>query len=166
MIGIFALDPGTTSGIDIGFWRVNCPVIEAMCAYEGICDDLAGPIEYQARKLSELYQEFLEVNSPVDHYLVIEKYVQRPTPHFVADESLDPIKVAYMTLGYLSAVFGRDMTVFWQMPSEAMTHATNARLRDWGAWVRGKEHGRDARRHALAFRHAIDPGSAYEWPND
>lgn len=34
-----------------------------------------------------------------------------------------------------------------QQPSAAMTYATNQRLRDWGAWVVGSEHARDAVRH-------------------
>lgn len=37
-----------------------------------------------------------------------------------------------------------------QMPSTAMTYATNQRLRDWGAWVVGSEHARDAVRHLCA----------------
>lgn len=38
-----------------------------------------------------------------------------------------------------------------QMPSEAMTYATNARLKEWGVYplTRGKEHGRDAMRHVV-----------------
>ena len=156
-VGIFALDPGTTSGIDVGFWRTNCRVEEAVNSYEGFVDELTGSIEDQARTLCELYTEFFERDSSTRKFIVIESYTQRPTPHFVKAESLDPIRVAYMMIGRLTSLFDpSDRIVNWQSPSEAMTYATDGRLREWGAWVKGKEHGRDARRHALAFRSAIE----------
>jgi hypothetical protein len=40
--------------------------------------------------------------------------------------------------------------VRWQLPSTAMTFATDARLRSWGLWFRGRVHQRDAARHVAA----------------
>lgn len=163
LVGIFAVDPGTTTGYDYGLWRTNCGVKEAVSAYRGICDEITGSYDYQARMLAQMFAEFSAANSGdrrvTATHLVIEKYVQRPTAHFVSDESLDPVKVAYMTLGYLTALTGRAVPVVWQMPAESMTYANNVRLREWGAWVRGKEHGRDARRHSLKLRAQLS-GSA------
>lgn len=45
----------------------------------------------------------------------------------------------------------RGCSVHRQMASEAKTIATDIRLKDWGLWVRGKPHARDAMRHLIVF---------------
>lgn len=38
-----------------------------------------------------------------------------------------------------------------QSPSDGKSVVTNARLKDWGYWIKGKEHARDAIRHGLLW---------------
>lgn len=49
-----------------------------------------------------------------------------------------------------------------QSPSDAKSFATDAKLRRIGWWVKGKEHSRDAARHALLYcarNNLIDPAT-------
>jgi len=39
----------------------------------------------------------------------------------------------------------------YQQPSLAMTTVTDQRQKDWGFWIPGKEHARDAVKHALTY---------------
>lgn len=44
-----------------------------------------------------------------------------------------------------------EIRLFWQMPTDAKRTITNQRLKDWGLYIRGREHARDAERHAIYF---------------
>lgn len=159
MVGIFAIDPGTHSGVDYGLWDTNCGPKDAMGLWDGINYELSGDLLTQAGKICDDWLGFVENNPSVECYLVIESYAQRPTPHMVAAEALDPVRLASMIVGRLSVLYeGRGELlphIYWQTPATAMRAATNERLRMWGAWVVGSEHRRDARRHSLAFRAAL-----------
>lgn len=89
-----------------------------------------------------------------DIHLVIEDFQLNRA---VAD--LAPVKVTWAALGLLREASGTwasmslrpEGKLHFQPPSTAMTYATNERLRSWGLWKVGAEHGRDAARH-LALR--------------
>jgi hypothetical protein len=55
---------------------------------------------------------------------------------------------------------GSPYPVFMQSPSDAKNVVTDARLKEWGVYEPGREHGRDAQRHAILFlrRFASTPG--------
>jgi hypothetical protein len=48
-------------------------------------------------------------------------------------------------------LWGSGVPVEIQSPSDAKSTITDARLRLWGLWKPGAEHGRDAQRHGLLF---------------
>lgn len=165
-VGIFAIDPGTTTAVDVGIWPLHGTAKEAMAGYEGKNIEVSESLISQTRNICKMWEQLLEdcqeqnINWR-DVHMVIESYQQRPTPHMVSKEAHDPVRLASMIIGYRlgksdmyeEAQLGPTIPVWinWQQPSEAMTHATDERLRAWGAWIRGSEHRRDARRHALAF---------------
>lgn len=100
-------------------------------------------------------------------WLVIEDFQLRQR-----SAELWPVEVTHALLGLLT---GRDGTwagcvrtdcIEFQQPSTAMTYATNDRLKRWGLWTRGMEHGRDATRHlALAASRILD-GDLYDRVRD
>lgn len=155
LVGIFAVDPGTTSGIDYGVWRRNCPVEVAQIEGSGFYEDLTGGLTSQAETITDWWLKFESGNLGIPVYLVVESYQQGPSAHYLKAEALDPVRLAYLILGRLSVLSPKRVPWVWQTPSVAMTHATDARLREWGHWLRGNPHARDARKHALAFRSAL-----------
>ena len=61
----------------------------------------------------------------------------------------------------------RGMTFFVQSASEAKTTATDVRLKNWGLYKPGEEHGRDATRHAITFIRKAKTRTMlrmYAWP--
>lgn len=163
MVGIFALDPGTTSGLDVGLWRLNCDVSEACADWVGITREVTGSLVSQARELGDLWLEYRErwIEDGHSAFLVVEDYVQGPTRSIVPREGLDPVRVTNMLVGYLVGISamnedeGLIPRIERQLPSVAKNYASNERLRNWGAWVVGSDHKRDAKRHALAFRRSL-----------
>lgn len=154
-VGIFAVDPGTTTGIDYGVWRRNCRPEVALIEGSGLFEDLTGALAYQAQMITDWWLSFRDANSGLPVYLVVESYQQGPSAHYLKKEALDPVRLAYLMIGRLSVLSPDGVKWVWQTPSAAMSHATDSRLRDWGHWLKGKPHARDARRHALAFRSAL-----------
>ena len=151
VIGILAIDPGVTTGIDCGWWDLSCSAKQSVSEWSGTNTELCEPLLDQAHISCGMWGDLYEEASGRDCYLVAESYVQRPTTHFGTEDALAPVMLMGMVLGYLRAV--EDMSVvIWQTPALAKSYATNVRLREWGAWIRGSDHRRDARRHALAFR--------------
>jgi hypothetical protein len=66
-------------------------------------------------------------------------------------EGLDPVRVtsSFITL-FETARPHYPAEIVYQLPGEAMSYATNDRLRHWGLWSKGDtEHERDAMRHLL-----------------
>ena len=152
--GILALDPGTTSGVDCGTWVLGCDVTEAVTEWRGVSREVSGTILEQAQIICGMWLGLCSQLPDLKCYLVIESYQQRPVAHMLPSGALDPIRVAYMTLGLLAGL-GCPECVIWQTAGVAMSHATDARLREWGSWIRGSGHKRDARRHALTLRNRL-----------
>lgn len=50
---------------------------------------------------------------------------------------------------------GPTIKIEWQLPSLAMTTATDDRLKIWGIYVPGQEHGRDGERHVVTLARRI-----------
>lgn len=146
-INIFALDPGTKSGVACGIVGSSGTVIERLTGAKIKSVTLEGDFVSQAREARRLFDRFYYGNDR-DTFVVIEDFILREQSK--DRELLDPIRVAS---AFLALIEG-DVTleeIHWQQPSQAMTYATNERLRHWGMWLKGSdkdlEHQRDARRH-------------------
>lgn len=178
--GIMAIDPGETTGVAQGFFRVKggttrdtlgraarkgalrVEEIVAAEAYRGGRFD--GTI--QAALLYRLWQRFqfqsMEWTVPVPYtFLVIENFALRQR-----SANLAPVRVTEALLGMLCSPSGTwaaaprlDTALRFQEPSEAMGYARNDRLKNWSVYplTRGKEHARDALRHlCLGVSHVLD----------
>lgn len=65
---------------------------------------------------------------------------------------LSPVRIANTVEWALSRLFEPERDMFRQMPSMAMTTATDVRLQRWGFYrADGLEHARDATRHAIVL---------------
>ena len=153
-VGILALDPGSTSGVDCGVWSLSGSVGDALLGYRGEVSELRGTLDDQAQIVARMWVRLCESNPELRCYLVIESFQLGPTRHVLQEHVLDPIRLSYLTIGYLRGA-GVRIEVMWQTPAAAKSHATDARLREWGAWVRGSDHKRDARRHAITLRNRL-----------
>lgn len=166
-VGIFAIDPGTTTGINYGVWPMGVSVVEALKLTERRSIELKGDLLSQAREASLLWRQFFRSSCEVDcveverMFMVIESYYQRPSIHGQTAEALDAVKLAHLIIGYRNGQaqlfeelgFGKVGMgqIVWQMPSEAKGYASDTRLRNWGAWIPGPDHKRDALRHAIRW---------------
>jgi hypothetical protein len=151
-IGVFAFDPGGTTGVAWSMMKVHATVAETLQAAEVFSQDVTGDHREQAVKLDELlmaceYEWTVErALSAGDIYVVSEGF----SLHKIGSREkvgLYPVWVAAMFEGL---VHGRHEVVY-QEPSEKK-YATSARMKRWGLWRRGgSEHEKDARRH-IAIR--------------
>ena len=78
-------------------------------------------------------------------YVVIEDY--KIYPHMLKQHSLSavfPVKV----IGVLQYIFElKKIPVVLQMASTGKSFCTDKRLKEWGYWIKGQKHSRDAIRH-------------------
>lgn len=119
-----------------------------------------GPHGGPAHQAAQVYKRWLAFQSRAHAagvpfgaiFLVIEEFALRQR-----SADLAPVAVTNALLAYLRGEGGtwagivRPDLLYFQQPSEAMTYATNDRLKAWGIWTVAQEHGRDATRH-LALR--------------
>ena len=95
----------------------------------------------------DVLEIFLRQNPNVMNYdyVVIEDY--KIYPHMLKQHSLSgvfPVKV----IGVLQYIFAlKKIPVVLQMASEGKGFCTDEKLKQWGYWIRGKKHSRDAVRH-------------------
>lgn len=155
-----ALDPGSHSGLAWGVVRDVGMVRERVAdrtdygsmTIQGKDLDQVRLIESEIRKFSGLCQ-ILEH----EFYFVCEDFIL--TRFMSSDRSgLSSPRIASMLHGYRQGLLdtckkfiAEPVQCTYQQPSDAMRYATDARLKDWGLWVRGREHERDAWRHWCLF---------------
>lgn len=183
---IMAVDPGKVTGVAQGFFNatrgaattrglmrralrkdaIRVSHIEAPEAYRdlsvvppAVSEITQGALLYRAW-MSFTFRAATELMIPYPAiFLVIEDFQLRQR-----SADLSPVRVTSALLAHLSdsslgwpAMVRADHCLRFQQPAEAKTYATDARLRDWGLWTVGKEHGRDATRHmALLASKALD----------
>lgn len=161
---VMAVDPGVTTGLAYGIIDhmadVATPELIAGNA-EGLTveqvwekDEVKSGIEIATLFMRE--REYcLSVKRPRCYkvVLVIEDFLLRGRVGSTKREGLAPVRVtaAIHAALMMKKIPFNDGTTFVtrRLPSEAMTYATNPRLKDWGIYPAtvGKEHGRDAARH-------------------
>ena len=149
-IGIFAIDPGTTSACARGVYAWNESVWEGLA--DGHCEswEVEGSPGVQAWEIMGEYLDWSHEIAPVRTALVFEDFVVNLGPGAASRrELLDPVRVT----SACDALCWTRSGLRWahpelQQPSDK-TFATNARLRDHGLWVVGSDHRRDAVRHLV-----------------
>ena len=134
-----AIDPGGTTGVAFGVFRPRKMAKSTMVYARGAnrlwTQEVKGTPREQASELFDIWQSFM-VSGPPKTHLVIEDFQLR-----TQNADLSPVRI---TAG-LEALLNRDIER--QMPSSAKSFLTDARMRDWGLWVVGSDHERDAMRH-------------------
>lgn len=161
---IMAVDPGITTGLAYGIvdHLPDVAVSDLIAGNaEGVTveqvwekDEVKSGIEIATLFMAKR-DECLAVKRPrcMKVVLVIEDFVLRGRIGSTKRDGLAPVRVTaaiHAALMLKRIPFQDGVTlVTRRMPSEAMTYATNPRLKDWGIYPAtvGKEHGRDAARH-------------------
>lgn len=162
--GIFALDPGLSSAMAWGIVRDEGTVKQRVDRVTPLLSTTIKEINWvsQARQIFRLFSEFefLCIGRGVPAYFVCEDFILN---RFKSSDrtGLYPVWVGAAVVGYRTALadchelegYGRakEAETIWQLPSQAKTFATDDRLRDFGLWVKGREHERDAMRHFAYF---------------
>lgn len=137
MTRILGIDPGVTSGVVWGFangGHFKCSGFAEIKVLDS------------AVRLDQLGR-FVRKWDP--KLLIVENFILYPGGRHVggqANDGLSPVAVTYLLLGWLSRD-GTHILVKKQMKREADT-ITNERLKALGLWFVGKQHARDAARHA------------------
>jgi hypothetical protein len=172
---VMAVDPGGTTGVAQGLFntkggRLSMAALagravrkDAIRVAQVVPAEDPGPRAGAAHQAAILYRAWLDFNFKA----TVEMGVNVPDTHLVIEDfalrqrsvELDPVAVTHALLAYLRGETGTwaamSLTpsdrLHFQMPGEAMTYATNERLRLWGVYplTIGKEHARDATRHLL-----------------
>lgn len=161
--GILAIDPGGTTGIA---WA-EVDIDEGIMSREHEGSRTVDGSEYtQIVEICHLWSIFYkrcvqEHRMPADQVdIVCEDFSPRPGRGHT-DEGIMPVRLIWGIIGYRlgqlheydrggwGPAYSPDMIM--QSASQAATFATDARLKSWGLWIRGREHERSAWRH-LAFR--------------
>lgn len=159
---IMVFDPGATTGAARGLFRPCDTLAETLATGEDWETwEVTGPPPIQSREIAEEFiawhfELHVERLVPVhDIHFISEDFQLRPSKAKGAGSDprmLDPVRVTSGVEALMvDAEYETRHEVEKQMPGLAKGYATNDRLRQWGAWVVGSEHRRDANRH-LCYR--------------
>lgn len=93
-----------------------------------------------------------EFDEEVDDFIiVIEDFILRQGPHGSKREGLAPVRMTSYILAACSRTWEWPIKVVTQSAADAKGRVTDDRLRDYGWWVRGAPHSRDALRHTALY---------------
>lgn len=127
---ILSIDPGETTGIAV---------------FQGIQlifhDQVVGAVDEQAAQIYSLLKEY------TPHKVVIEEY--RIYQWQAQNHAWSDVFTARL-IGALEYVVRQSkIPLYKQTAQVAKNFATDKKLKDWGFWIKGKKHARDAIRHGL-----------------
>lgn len=155
MIAIYAVDPGTTTGVARGTFEPSESVWEGVSAGRWESWEVYGSPGEQAWEIMGEYLDWrkqldIATGNPVQAVLVIEDFTIRLGQGASSRrELLDPVRVAAACDALAISRAGHRWTqIEYQQPAERSIY-TNARLKAHGMWVVGSEHRRDAVRHMI-----------------
>ena len=161
VFAVMAIDPGTTTGAVAGLFHPAADI--ATCLKEGEWEawEVEGSPAEQAWEIMDEFRDrqaiwnIAGVAFPNIH-LVVESFALRlKKAHGAGSDQrmIDPVRVSSametLALHILNGELRPWVRLEYQLPSEAKRSVPNARMRRWGAWVKGSEHKRDATRHML-----------------
>lgn len=150
---VLAVDPGGVSGVAwVRFKLDELRDIEGLLRSKLECGEVAGGFLDQCKRLSRA----LEVVNPT--HVVVENFMLRVGgPMLSRTDGLIPVRL----IGAIELlVWQRDPALCFnlQNASSAKSIATDARLKDWGLWMVGQDHARDAIRHLVVFLRRLRDG--------
>ena len=167
-VGIFACDPGGSTGLA---WGIFDPTVEIGASLRGRTNfgsyTVTGDIRHQIRSISMQWRKFYnecvkhERLSPEQVWYVCEDFIYTGG-NYQGDSAKMSTALIWGIEGYRmgradqwAAGHGRRQIivpqVVLQTAGDANAFAKDVRLREWGLWIRGKEHERSAWRHAALF---------------
>lgn len=155
--GVFAVDPGGTSGWACGVFLPQATLAATLRAHTVEAGEFRGSTLDQAFELTNAFLDFEErcKQGRVRKVLLLFESFELRTQH--AD--LSSVEVIAGSRSLL-AQEGRELDgSCFQSPAQAKSFATVARLKHWGLYRvgRGSEHKRDALRHlALGVSRTLD----------
>lgn len=169
-IGVWACDPGGATGVA---WAILNPHAKGGAGPALLSKQHAGSATIngdprtQIREIAAIWQAFYRacVNDallpPDKVFIVMEDFVYKPGTVYGGDDSKISTALIWGLEGYRMG--RRDEwseshrgspvmpTMFLQTASQAKSHVTNARLKEWGLWVVGRDHERSAWQHVGHF---------------
>lgn len=130
---VLSVDPGETTGFAI-FRKGKL--------------ETYGQLEVKKKKINILEVLVINNSSVINYnYVIIEDYKVYPTKlkeHILS--GIFPVKV----IGALEYIFSlHNIPVVLQMADTAKSFVTDDKLKEWGMWIKGQEHARDAIRHGV-----------------
>jgi len=165
--GVFALDPGGSSGLAMGVFDVSpsTPIDESLRRGLNKQSVTVEGDEYEQIKLiSDFWMTFYRdcvhggMMDPSTIEFVCEDFIQRPGGSG-GKEGQSPIRVMWgvegFRMGRAAEFRGRHKSkakilaprMILQTPSDAAAFGSSERLKNWGCWVKGREHERAAWKH-------------------
>lgn len=150
---ILAVDPGGTTGVAAGHYELLGSMKRTVTTGQRMhkTAEVKGDWLEQANTIVQLavrwaYTAQVEHHIPADRlHVVFENYIPDPKRVGAGATDLSPVWVGAPAGAMIVNELGLD--VVWQTASEAKGYATNERLKQWGLWVVGSAHERDANRH-------------------
>jgi hypothetical protein len=149
-IAVVAIDPGITTG-----WALlHVPIGSIFGDEHGAIElhetgEFDGPETSQVKAICRLLKRRY-ASTTLAPALVIEDFEPRKLSK--DKDYLAPVRVgAKLAFAVDLGMAGDIGTPVWQMPSLAMSTATDDRLKAWKLYQPGSEHRKDATRHAITF---------------
>lgn len=152
-VAVIAFDPGRVTGVSRGVFALgSVDTVAGVWAARSKAEtwECEGTIEEQVDELVNEFGDWLVERHVFDGIALPHLYVVREDFKLRTKQAdLTPVELSAAFDQEWRSTHGHWVEIETQMPSNAKTYATDARLRAWGAWVRGSAHRRDANRHLL-----------------
>lgn len=161
-VGLFAIDGGGTTGVAYGTATLRGSTKEVferdpLTVEEIDCWDVdthgSRAHEKGCIEICALYQEcvadwILKGIGYDHHFFIYEDFMLRGQVGSLDRRGILPLAINNWCMGFLA-----DYKTNWvaQTPEQAKSRWNNDRLKRSGLWTRGKQHGRDATRHAALW---------------
>jgi hypothetical protein len=146
-VSLLAFDPGGTTG-----WCIMRVLRKALANEEPKilnniqfwnCGEITGPENHQVNEMVSLCDTWDEA------YVLWEDFILQKFS--MARDLLAPVRIAAKLDYALSRRADYDRVEPPQTASMALSTVTDARLQAWRLWTPGKEHARDATKHAITW---------------
>lgn len=154
-VAVFAVDPGKTTGVAWGVFRIRKTTGATLARGEGMdsAQVESGTDLWSAARVVDLFDEFVAaLGGQLEPVLVIEDFILRPQKANADRDMLSPVRLTGLIEGMVWERFAGPVCTIYQMPSEAKGFATNVRMERWGVktWGGGR-HAKDAWRHIAVY---------------
>lgn len=156
-IGVFAVDPGGTTGVAWGVFSWKGTVGKTLAGGELLgsaqitdADELSHTSEILAAL--EDFRVLCRRAGVRRVEVVIEDFVLRPQIATKGREMLSPVRITAMIEAGHLGLYRKRLEYTLQGPAEAKGFATNERLKKWGVQTHGGgRHAKDAWRHIAVY---------------